>query len=225
MANTPAHNLNPFQPYQKAGPILKVGLTGGIGSGKSAVAQVFENMGAAIIDTDQIAHQITAPNGLAIVAIEKEFGAAFIAKDGSLDRPKMRKLVFNDPQARLALERITHPLIAEQTETLAIAAAQQNPPYIVFVVPLLLESGKWLNQTPAKIDCVVVVDCPEELQISRVQSRSGLDRASVEKIIQTQAKRSERLAVANYVIENNLDLADLQEKTAAVHQALISNKS
>jgi dephospho-CoA kinase len=137
----------------------------------------------------------------------------------------MRELVFNDPQARLALERITHPLIAEQTETLVIAAAQQNPPYIVFVVPLLLESGKWLNQTPAKIDCVVVVDCPEELQISRVQSRSGLDRASVEKIIQTQAKRSERLAVANYVIENNLDLADLQEKTAAVHQALISNKS
>jgi dephospho-CoA kinase len=225
MANTPAHNLNPFHEYQKTGPILKVGLTGGIGSGKSAVAQVFEKLGAAIIDTDQIAHQITAPNGLAIDTIEKEFGAAFIAKDGSLDRAKMRELVFNDPQARLALERITHPLITEQTETLAIAASQQNPPYIVFVVPLLLESGKWLNQNPPKIDCVVVVDCPEELQISRVQSRSGLDRASIEKIIRTQAKRADRLAVADYVIENNLDLADLQEKTAAVHQALISNKS
>jgi dephospho-CoA kinase len=225
MANTPAHNLNAFHEYQKTCPILKVGLTGGIGSGKSAVAQVFEKLGAAIIDTDQIAHQITAPNGLAIDAIEKEFGAAFIAKDGSLDRAKMRELVFNDPPARLALERITHPLIAEQTETLAIAASQQNPPYIVFVVPLLLESDKWLNQNPPKIDCVVVVDCPEELQISRVQSRSGLDRASIEKIIRTQAKRADRLAVADYVIENNLDLADLQEKTAAVHQALISNKS
>jgi dephospho-CoA kinase len=225
MANTPAHKLNAFQQLQKTGPILKVGLTGGIGSGKSAVAQVFEKMGAAIIDTDQIAHQITAPTGLAINAIKEEFGAAYIAKDGSLDRAKMRELVFNDPQARLALERITHPLIAEQTESLAIAAAQQNPPYIVFVVPLLLESGKWLNQNPPKIDSVVVVDCPEELQISRVQSRSGLDRASIEKIIQTQAKRADRLAVADYVIENNLDLTDLQEKTAAVHQTLISNKS
>ena len=225
MANTPAHNLNPFQKHQKTGPILKVGLTGGIGSGKSAVAHFFEKMGAAIIDTDQIAHQITGPNGAAIEAIEKEFGAAFIAKEGSLDRAKMRELVFTDPQARLALERITHPLIAEQTESLAIAAAQQKPPYIVFVVPLLLESGKWLNQNPPKIDSVVVVDCPEELQISRVQSRSGLDRASIHKIIDAQARRTDRLAVANYVIENNLDLADLQEKTAAVHQALISNKS
>ncbi len=225
MANIPAHNLNAIQQYQKTGPILKVGLTGGIGSGKSAVAQVFEKMGAAIIDTDQIAHQITAPNGAAIQAIEKEFGASFIASDGSLDRAKMRELVFNDPQARLVLEKITHPLIAEQTEIMALAAMQHKPPYIVFVVPLLLESGKWLNQTPAKIDCVVVVDCPEELQISRVQSRSGLNRASIEKIMQTQAKRTDRLAVANYVIENNLDLADLQEKTAAVHQALISNKS
>ena len=157
MANTPAHKLNAFQQYQKTGPILKVGLTGGIGSGKSAVAQVFEKMGATIIDTDQIAHQITAPNGLAIDAIEKEFGASFIASDGSLDRAKMRELVFNDPQARLALERITHPLIAEQTEMLTIAAMQHNPPYIVFVVPLLLESGKCLNQTPSKINSIDIV--------------------------------------------------------------------
>lgn len=225
MANTPAHNLNPFQKIQKSGPILKLGLTGGIGSGKSAVAQIFEKMGAAIIDTDQIAHQITAPNGVAMEAIEKEFGKSLIAKDGSLDRVKMRELVFNDPQARLALEKITHPLIAEQTEIMALAAMQHNPPYIVFVVPLLLESGKWLNQTPVKIDRVVVVDCPEELQISRVQSRSGLERSAIEKIIQTQAKRADRLAVADYVIENNLDLSKLEEKTAAVHQALISNKS
>jgi dephospho-CoA kinase len=225
MANTPTHILKPFQKYLKTGPILKVGLTGGIGSGKSAVAQLFEKMGAAIIDTDQIAHQITGPNGVAIAAIEKEFGASFIAKDGSLDRPKMRELVFNNPQARLNLEKITHPLIAEQTQTMSLAAMQHNPPYIVFVVPLLIESGKWLHQTPEKIDCVVVVDCPEELQITRVQSRSGLNRASIEKIMQTQAKRTDRLAVANYVIENNLDLSDLQEKTAAVHQALISNKS
>jgi dephospho-CoA kinase len=160
MANTPAHNLNPFQKIEKSGPILKLGLTGGIGSGKSAVAQIFEKMGAAIIDTDQIAHQITAPNGVAMEAIEKAFGKSLIAKDGSLDRVKMRELVFNDPQARLALEKITHPLIAEQTEIMALAAMQHNPPYIVFVVPLLLVSGKWLNQTPVKIDCVVVVDLP-----------------------------------------------------------------
>lgn len=225
MANTPAHNLNPFQKIEKSGPILKLGLTGGIGSGKSAVAQIFEKMGAAIIDTDQIAHQITAPNGVAMEAIEKAFGKSLIAKDGSLDRVKMRELVFNDPEARLALEKITHPLIAEQTEIMALAAMQHNPPYIVFVVPLLLESGKWLNQTPVKIDRVVVVDCPEELQISRVQSRSGLERSAIEKIIQTQAKRADRLAVADYVIENNLDLSKLEEKTAAVHQALLSNKS
>jgi dephospho-CoA kinase len=206
-------------------PILRVGLTGGIGSGKSEVANFLGKLGAAIIDTDAISHQITAISGLAIPAIRQQFGEKMIAPDGSLDRHKMRTLIFDNPSSKLALENITHPLIRKITEDQASAALQQNPPYIVFVVPLLLESGQWLGQTPKKIDYVVVVDSTEDQQLSRVQSRSNMDPLSIQKIIATQAKREERLAAADYIIKNDGSLAELEKKTAQLHESLVHRKN
>lgn len=206
-------------------PILRVGLTGGIGSGKSEVANFLGKLGAAIIDTDTISHQITARSGLAIPAIRQQFGEQMIAPDGSLDRHKMRTLIFDNPSSKLALENITHPLIRKITEDQASAALQQNPPYIVFVVPLLLESGNWLGQTPKKIDYVVVVDSTEDEQLSRVQSRSNMDALSIQKIIATQAKREDRLAVADYIIKNDGSLPELEKKTAQLHESLVHRKN
>ena len=206
-------------------PILRVGLTGGIGSGKSEVANFLGKLGAAIIDTDAISHQITASSGLAIPAIRQQFGEQMITPDGSLDRHKMRTLIFDNPSSKLALENITHPLIRKITEDQASAALQQNPPYIVFVVPLLLESGQWLGQTPKKIDYVVVVDSTEDQQLSRVQSRSNMDPLSIQKIIATQAKREERLAAADYIIKNDGSLAELEKKTAQLHESLVHRKN
>jgi dephospho-CoA kinase len=205
-------------------PILRVGLTGGIGCGKSAVANILKSCGAAIIDTDLIAHEITAPGGLAIPGIAQEFGSEMILPDGSLDRSKMRELVFNDPSAKLALEQITHPLIRQIGEERAYAALQQKPPYLVFVVPLLVESGQWLLQAPPRIDYVVVVDCPESQQISRVQSRSGLSIDVIHKIMASQAKREDRLAIADYVIENQESLQALEDKTRVLHKLLTTYK-
>lgn len=206
-------------------PILRVGLTGGIGSGKSEVANFLGKLGAAIIDTDAISHQITASSGLAIPAIKQQFGEQMIAPDGSLDRQKMRTLIFNNPSFKSALENITHPLIRKITEDQAAAALQQNPPYIVIVVPLLLESGQWIDQKPRKIDYVVVVDSNEDQQLSRVQSRSNLDLLSIQKIIATQAKREDRLAVADYIIKNVGSLVELEKKTAQLHESLIHRKN
>lgn len=206
-------------------PILRVGLTGGIGSGKSEVANFLGKLGVAIIDTDAISHQITASSGLAIPAIRQQFGEQMIAPDGSLDRHKMRTLIFDNPSSKLALENITHPLIRKITEDQASAALQQNPPYIVFVVPLLLESGNWLGQTPKKIDYVVVVDSTEDEQLSRVQSRSNMDQLSIEKIIATQAKREDRLAAADYIIKNDGSLPELEKKTAQLHESLVHRKN
>jgi dephospho-CoA kinase len=206
-------------------PILRVGLTGGIGSGKSEVANFLGKLGAAIIDTDAISHQITASSGLAIPAIRQQFGEKMIAPDGSLDRHKMRTLIFDNPSSKLALENITHPLIFKITEDHASAALQQNPSYIVFVVPLLIESGQWLGQTPKKIDYVVVVDSTEDQQLSRVQSRSNMDPLSIQKIIATQANREERLAAADYIIKNDGSLAELEKKTAQLHESLVHRKN
>ncbi len=206
-------------------PILRVGLTGGIGSGKSEVANFLGKLGAVIIDTDVISHEITASSGLAIPAIRQQFGEQMIAPDGSLNRQKMRTLIFDNPSFKLALENITHPLIRKITEDQASAALQQNPPYIVFVVPLLLESGQWLGQKPRKIDYVVVVDSSEDQQLSRVQSRSNLDLLSIQKIIATQAKREDRLAAADYIIKNDGSLFELEKKTAQLHESLIHRKN
>ena len=175
---------------------FSVGLTGGIGSGKSLVAELFAERGAGVIDTDLIAHQLTGPRGAAMPKIQQAFGDAFLTIDGALDRARMREHVFADAAARQELEKILHPLIAQHTE----AAAQSSfGDYLVFVVPLLVESGRWVD----RVDRVLVVDCPESLQIERVQARNQFSVAQVEAIMATQVQRSERLAVADDVIVND----------------------
>ena len=218
MANT----QHPHLPTQH---VLRVGLTGGIGCGKNAVAAHLESMGALIIDTDLIAHQITGPNGLAMPAIKSLFGEEFLQPNGSLDRARMRALVFNDPKSKLALEQITHPLIHQKSQEIAAEGTKKQPPYIVFMVPLLIESGQWINQTPAKIDYVVVIDCSEELQISRVMSRNQLPKETIQKIMATQASRHERISVSDYVIENNGTLEELEVESKRLHQILLRHKS
>jgi dephospho-CoA kinase len=199
------------------GVIPLIGLTGGIGSGKTAVSDQLGRLGAGIIDTDVIAHQITAANGSAIEPIRKQFGPDYIDANGALDRAKMRALVFTNPKAKKALEGITHPLIRQETIQQAFQQAQQSMPYLVFVVPLLLESGTWLDL----IDRLVVVDCPKETQISRVMQRNKLTRAEVENILQSQASREDRLAHADFVIENTGDLKHLDQEVNQLNKKIL----
>lgn len=199
------------------GRIPLIGLTGGIGSGKTAVSDLLAKLGAGIVDTDLIAHQITAPHGAAISAIKKHFGSDFIAADGSLDREKMRTLVFTDPAARKSLEAITHPLIRTETIRQASQLERDGVHYLVFVVPLLLESGSWMTL----IDLLVVVDCPTETQIQRVMQRSNLPREDVERILMAQASRAERLKHADMVIENQGSLKDLEVEVQSLHQKIL----
>ena len=199
------------------GQLPLVGLTGGIGSGKTAVSDELANLGAGIVDTDLIAHQITAPGGAAIPLIQKQFGAEFIDPSGALDRGKMRSLVFADPQARKSLEDITHPLIRYETIKQAQKLLEEKAPYIVFVVPLLIESGNWRSL----LDYLVVVDCPEETQIERVMHRSKLPRNDVEAILKAQTSRAERLACADMVIENQGTLDQLKAEVLILHQKIL----
>ena len=194
-----------------------VGLTGGIGSGKTAVSDRLAQLGAGIIDTDLIAHQITALNGAAIPFIQKQFGSEFIDSSGALNRAKMRSLVFADPKARKALEAITHPLIREETIRQAKGLIEAKVPYLVFVVPLLIESGNWLPL----LDYLVVVDCPEEVQIKRVMHRSKLSRNEVERILKAQTSRKERITHADIVIENQGSLNDLEAAVLSLHQKIL----
>ena len=199
------------------GQLPLVGLTGGIGSGKTAVSDALAKLGAGIVDTDLIAHQITAPGGAAIPLIQKQFGTEFIDSSGALDRSKMRILVFADPKARKALEDITHPLIRYETIKQAQHLLEEKVPYLVFVVPLLIESGNWRPL----LDYLVVVDCPEETQIERVMHRSKLPRAEVEAILKAQTSRAERLALADVVIENQGTLDQLQAEVLSLHQKIL----
>ena len=178
-------------------PIRTVGLTGGIGSGKSEVARMLQSLGAHVVDTDAISRQLTAPGGGAIDAIRLAFGAKYVTADHALDRERMRALVFADPQQRARLEGILHPLIAAQTEQLAALA--QPGQVVVFDVPLLVESGRWR----ARVDRVLVVDCAPETQVDRVMKRSGWTREMVERVIAQQASRETRRAVADAVILND----------------------
>jgi dephospho-CoA kinase len=210
-------------PAEQAGlDILKghapfIGLTGGIGSGKTAVSDQLSQLGAGVIDTDLIAHQITASNGAAIPFIQKQFGAEFIDSSGALDRAKMRQLVFTDPDSRKALEAITHPLIRKETNRLAKQLIEEKVPYLVFVVPLLIESGNWLPL----LDYLVVVDCPEEVQIERVMHRSKLPRNEVERILKAQASRQERITHADMIIENQGSFDSLQAEVLNLHQKIL----
>jgi dephospho-CoA kinase len=187
-----------------------VGLTGGIGSGKSSAARLFAALGAGVVDVDDISHALTRPGGAAIDPIRGRFGAAAIASDGSLDRARMRELVFADPEARQVLEAILHPLIGDQARAEVTHAAQ---PYVMLVVPLLLERNAYRDITRR----VAVVDCREQTQIDRTMQRSALSEAAVRAIMAAQLPRSERLARADDIIDNDGDEAHLHLQVAALH--------
>jgi dephospho-CoA kinase len=179
-----------------AGARLRIGLTGGIGSGKSTVARLLAAQGAAVIDTDAIARELTLPSGAAIEPIRQNFGAEFIDKAGALDRARMRALAFADAPARQRLEAILHPLIGIETEARARAAAEH---VLVFDVPLLVESAHWR----AKVHRVLVVDCREETQLDRVVLRSGWTAQAVQAVMAQQASRARRRGCADAVIFND----------------------
>jgi dephospho-CoA kinase len=187
---------------------LRVGLTGGIGSGKSTVLQMFADLGAAVIDADAISRATTAPGGAAIDAIAKRFGADFITAAGALDRNRMRERAYADPQARRQLEEIVHPLVGLESARQVEAALKAGTRCIVFDIPLLVESGRWR----AQVDRVLVVDCSPATQVQRVIARSALTPAEVEAIIAVQAGRAQRLAAADAVICNEqLTLEQLRD--------------
>jgi dephospho-CoA kinase len=190
-------------------------LTGGIGSGKSSVARLFEARGVAVIDADALAHELTAPGGAAIPAIHAAFGPEVIDERGALDRERMRQHVFGDPAARKRLEGILHPMIRDESERQRAAATSA---YVILMIPLLVESG----DPRRRCDRVLVVDCPEAEQVRRVMLRSNLGRAEVEAIMATQASRAERLAHADDVIDNGGDPDRLGPQVEALHARYLS---
>jgi dephospho-CoA kinase len=189
---------------------LRIGLTGGIGCGKTTVANLFAERGASLVDADLIAHAMTAPGGPAMAAIEAAFGPAFVGADGALDRAAMRELVFADPPAKQRLEAILHPMIRAAADAQARAATGL---YVIFVVPLLVESGAWR----ASLARIAVIDCQESTQVARVMARNGLSEQQVRAIMATQASRSERLAAADDVIDNDGGLEALLPQVEALH--------
>lgn len=191
---------------------LCIGLTGGIGCGKSTVAGLFAEHGAGIIDTDAIAHHLTQRRGVAITAISTAFGKDYISDDGSLNRAKMRALVFSDPVAKQRLELILHPLILKHAK--AQLQRLRIKPYIIIVVPLLPESPAFLQL----VQRVLVVDCDETAQVARVIGRSNIGEAEVRAIIAQQTPRTERLQIADDVIHNDAGLDKLAAQVAVLHQ-------
>jgi dephospho-CoA kinase len=190
---------------------FSVGLTGGIGCGKSTVADLFAARGAGIVDTDVLAHQLTAPGGAAMPALVREFGANFATPDGALDRTRMRDLVFADPGARARLEGILHPMIRAATLDAAMSVAGA---YVIFVVPLLVESGTWRS----RVQRVLAIDCQEATQIARVMARNGLPEAQVKAIMAAQASPADRLAAADDVIDNDGGQDALAPQVERLHQ-------
>jgi dephospho-CoA kinase len=189
---------------------FSIGLTGGIGSGKSTVADLFAARGASIVDTDQIAHSLTAPHGAAMPAIVAEFGPGFADASGALDRARMRSLVFADAGAKARLEAILHPRIRDAA---LAAAAAAGGSYVIFAVPLLVESGSWRE----RVTRILAVDCPEEVQIARVMARNNLPEAQVRAIMAAQASRQQRLDAADDVIENGGGIEALEPQIDRLH--------
>ena len=194
---------------------LVVGLTGGIGSGKSAAADEFARLGATVVDTDAIAHELTGPGGAAVPEVRRLFGRAFVDASGAMDRKRMRDLVFSDAEEKARLEALLHPMIrAESARRIASATG----PYVVHVVPLLIESPDYR----ARVGRVLVVDCPEALQLSRVRQRSGLPEGEIRRIIATQIQREKRLAAADDVIDNSGPIAALQQQVRELHESYLA---
>ncbi len=195
--------------------MFTVGLTGGIGSGKSTVADLFAELGTPVIDTDAIARELTAPAGAALDAIHAAFGETVMQADGALDRAALRQRVFSDAAARRQLEAILHPRIRQiVAQTLATLTA----PYTLIVIPLLVETGGYRDV----LNRVLVVDCPEDLQVARVMARSGLAHDDVEAILAAQAGRAARLAVADDVILNTASSEALRAQVATLHQRYLA---
>lgn len=202
-----ARGRTPLRP----GKTVRLGLTGGIGSGKSTVAARLAMHGAVVIDADQISRALTASGGAAMDAIQAAFGNALVDATGALDRNAMRALVFARPEARLQLESIVHPLVGHESARQLEQAQQQGRRLVVHDIPLLVESGRWR----AQLDTVLVVDCRESTQVERVMARSGWSLQAVEAVIAAQASRAARLAAADWVLYNDEDMTidDLHAKT------------
>lgn len=182
-------------------PVLHIGLTGGIGSGKSTVARLLVADGAVLVDADAISRQVTAPGGAALQEIARQFGRDLVTAEGAMDRDRMRQLAFNDPSVRRRLEAIIHPLVAKEAmrqSGQAVKAAKAGG-CIVFDIPLLVESGRWRQQ----VDHVLVVDCSEATQVTRVVARNGWTPEAVEKVMAGQASRAQRLAAADSCLFND----------------------
>lgn len=194
---------------------LIVGLTGGIGCGKSSVSKFFSDLGITVIDTDDIARKLTQPHGLAISTIQSTFGDNFITADSALDRNKMRNLIFSDSDSRLKLEKILHPLILKET---VLLAKQAQTPYIIIVVPLLFETNDYDNI----IQRVLVIDCDEQQQISRTMARSQLSEQTVRTIMAAQISRKARLQKADDLIINNQDIDYLKTQVIQLHHKYLT---
>ncbi|MGX2039909.1 dephospho-CoA kinase [Methylocaldum sp. MU1018] len=193
--------------------MLIIGLTGGIGCGKSTVAELFADKGVPILDADVIARELVEPGRPAFEAIKQRFGTV-ILKNGRLDRAKLREIVFSDPEAKRWLEALLHPLVYSE---IGQRITTLSAPYCLVVVPLLLETGQ-----RALVDRLLVVDCPEDIQRRRVQLRDGLSEKQIDPIMASQIGRSERLAAADDVLENTADEADLAEKVERLHQLYLT---
>ncbi len=189
--------------------IFRVGLTGGIASGKSTVAKFFAALGVPIIDTDQVAREVVEPGQPPLERLVERFGRAILTPDGHLDRPKLREIVFSDPRARADLEALTHPAIGTAVEAWSAAAAG---PYQILIIPLLVEK----NLT-SQVDRVLVVDCDEELQIRRLQARDGSTVEQARAILNVQTSRTARLKSAHDVIQNDGDLSVVRDQVSALH--------
>ncbi len=190
--------------------LLRIGLTGGIASGKSTVADLFGALEVPVIDTDKIAREVVEPGQPPLEKLVERFGTGILTPDGHLDRPKLREIVFSDPKARADLEALTHPAIGSAVEAMAAAA---GGPYQILVIPLLVEKG-----LGKRLDRVLVVDCPETLQLQRLQARDGSSPAQAQAILDAQAPRTARLKAADDVIRNESDVAALRQQVEALHR-------
>jgi dephospho-CoA kinase len=195
--------------------MLKVGLTGGIGSGKSTVAKALQAKGVVLVDADKIAREVVQPSELALQEIAKAFGSTILLADGNLDRAALKQRIFSNSDAKVQLENILHPRIRQRILERIDEAA--GTPYVVADIPLLVE-----NNYPQYFDRVVVVDCPEEIQIARVQARDEMSEAQIRSIMNSQAKRQNRNAAATDIIDNSGDLASLKMQIEKLHESLLS---
>ena len=197
--------------------MLKVGLTGGIGVGKTIVSNQFRNLGVPVIDTDVIAHELTAPGSAALQEIVRAFGKNILNEDGELDRKRLGGIVFSSVGEKIKLEAILHPRIRQ----IALDRVQElSDPYCILVVPLLIETD-----FITLVDKVLVVDAPDSLRIGWIQQRSKLSESEIKNIIRSQSSRKQRLAVADYVVENNGTMKELEDKVAGLHERILSTCS